>query len=87
MTTAHVERQNLSMRMGTRRFTRLTNAFSKKALNRSRSLALYFMHYAFWRHNITLKTTPALAAVLTDRLWTVHDLPQLPDLMRGGLGA
>jgi hypothetical protein len=87
MTTAHVERQNLSMRMGMRRFTRLTNAFSKKALNLQRSLPLYFMHYNFCRKHMTLKTTPALAAALTDRLWTVHDLARLPDLMRGGLAA
>ena len=87
MTTAHVERQNLSMRMGMRRFTRLTNAFSKKALNLQRSLALYFMHYNFCRKHSTIKTTPAMMAGLTDRLWTLHDLARLPDLMTGGLAA
>jgi hypothetical protein len=83
VTTAHVERQNLSMRMGMRRFTRLTNAFSKKALNLQRSLALYFMHYNFCRRHMTLKTTPAMKAGLTNRLWMVHDLANLSDLMRG----
>ena len=87
ITTAHVERQNLSMRMGMRRFTRLTNAFSKKALNLQRSLALYFMHYNFCRKHSTIKTTPAVKAGLTDRLWTLHDLANLPDLMTGGLAA
>ena len=88
MTTPHVERQNLSMLMGMRRFTRLTNAFSKKALNLQRSLALYFMHYNFCRKHSTIKTTPAMMGGLTDRLWTLHDLARLPDLMRGeGLAA
>jgi hypothetical protein len=75
------------MRMGVRRFTRLTNAFSKTALNLQRSLALYFMHYNFCRRHMTMKTTPAIAAGLTDRQWTLHDLARLPDLMSGGLTA
>lgn len=87
ITTAHVERQNLSMRMGMRRFTRLTNAFSKKAQNLQRSLALYFMHYNFCRKHMTLDTTPAIAHGLTDRQWTLNDLANLPDLMTGGLAA
>jgi IS1 family transposase len=87
ITTAHVERNNLTMRMGMRRFTRLTNAFSKKALNLQRSLALYFMHYNFCRRHMTIKTTPAIAGGVTDRLWTLHDLANLPDLMSGGLAA
>ena len=87
ITTAHVERNNLTMRMGMRHFTRLTNAFSKKALNLQRSLALYFMHYNFCRRHSTIKTTPAIAAGVTDRLWTLHDLANLPDLMSGGLAA
>jgi len=87
ISTAHVERQNLSMRMGMRRFTRLTNGFSKKALNLQRALALYFIHYNFCRRHQSLKTTPAIKAGLTDRLWTLHDLANLPDLMRGGAAA
>jgi hypothetical protein len=74
ITPAHVERQSLSMRMGMHRFTRLTNAFRKKALNPQRSLALYFMHYNLCRKHMTLKTMAALAAGFTDRFWTAHDL-------------
>jgi IS1 family transposase len=87
ISTAYVERQNLTMRMSMRRFTRLTNAFSKKAMNLQRSLALHFMHYNFCRKHQTLKTTPAIAHGLTDRLWTLHDLANLPELMAGGLAA
>lgn len=87
ISTAYVERQNLTMRMSMRRFTRLTNGFSKKAENLQRALALYFMHYNFCRVHQTLKTTPAIKAGLTDRIWTLHDLANLPDLMRGGVAA
>jgi IS1 family transposase len=87
ISTAYVERQNLTMRMSMRRFTRLTNGFSKKAENLQRSLALYFMNYNFCRVHQTLKTTPAIKAGLTDRIWTLHDLANLPELMRGGLAA
>lgn len=86
MTTAHVERHNLTMRMSMRRFTRLTNGFSKKALNLYRALALYFMHYNFCRTHRSVKTTPAMKAGLTDRIWTLYDLANLPDLMRGDSG-
>jgi len=87
ISTAYVERQNLTMRMSMRRFTRLTNGFSKKAENLQRALALHFMHYNFCRRHQTIKTTPAIAAGLTDRTWTLHDLARLPDLMTGGLAA
>ncbi len=87
MTTAHVERNNLTMRMSMRRFTRLTNGFSKKAENLQRALAINFMYYNFCRKHITIKTTPAIKAGLTDRLWTLHDLARLPDLMAGGVAA
>jgi hypothetical protein len=70
------------MRMQMRRFTRLTNAFSKKAQNLHRQLALHFMHYNFCRKHQTLKTTPAIAHGLTDRIWTLHDLANLPDVIR-----
>ncbi len=75
------------MRMSMRRFTRLTNGFSKKAENLQRSLALYFMHYNFCRVHQTLKTTPAIKAGLTDRIWTLHDLANLPDVMRESVAA
>jgi IS1 family transposase len=81
--TAYVERQNLTMRMSMRRFTRLTNAFSKKIINHQRALALHFMHYNFCRVHQTLKTTPAIKHGLTDRIWTLHDLARLPELIRG----
>jgi len=82
ISTAYVERQNLTMRMSMRRFTRLTNGFSKKAENLQRALALHFMYYNFCRKHQTLKTTPAIKAGLTDRIWTLHDLASLPDVMR-----
>jgi IS1 family transposase len=87
ITTAHIERQNLTMRMEMRRFTRLTNAFSKKAQNLHWQLALHFMHYNFCRRHQTLKTTPAVAHGLTDRIWTLHDLANLPDYTSGNAAA
>ena len=75
--TSHIERQNLTMRMGMRRFTRLTNAFSKKAENHAYAVALHFMHYNFCRTHKTLRMTPAMAAGVTGRLWDVDDLVAL----------
>jgi hypothetical protein len=69
-----VERNNLSMRMGNRRMTRLTNAFSKKAENHAHTMAIYFMHYNFVRIHQTLKVTPAMAAGVTKRLWEMSDI-------------
>lgn len=77
VSTSHIERQNLSVRMENRRFTRLTNAFSKKLANLKASVALHYAHYNFVRLHRTLKTlkmTPALAAGVTDRLWSVEEL-------------
>jgi transposase-like protein/IS1 family transposase len=74
--TSHVERANLSMRMGIRRLTRLTNAHSKKWENHDAALALWFAFYNFSRVHMTLKTTPAVAAGLTDHTWTVLELLQ-----------
>lgn len=68
VSTSYVERQNLSLRMGMRRFTRLTNAFSKKIENHAYSVALYYMHYNFCRIHKTLRVTPAMEAGVTDRL-------------------
>ncbi len=74
ISTSYVERQNLSMRMGMRRFTRLTNGFSKKLENHGHAVALYFMHYNFCRVHKTLRVTPAMEAGLTDHVWTIEEL-------------
>lgn len=68
VSTSYVERQNLTMRMSIRRFTRLTNAFSKKVENHALSVALHYMNYNFCRIHKTLKVTPAMAAGVTDKL-------------------
>ncbi len=75
--TSQVERQNLTMRMGMRRFTRLTNAFSKKAENHAYAVALHFMHYNFVRTHKTLRMTPAMAAGLVDTPWEVEDIVKM----------
>lgn len=72
--TSYVERQNLTMRMQMRRFTRLTNGFSKKPENLRSAVALHFAWYNYVRKHATLKATPAMVAGLTDRQWTVWDL-------------
>src|SRR6266481_2624574 len=77
VSTSYVERQNLTMRMSIRRFTRLTNAFSKKLENHSLSVALHYMHYNFCRIHKTLRITPAMAAGVTDRLWSADDIAAL----------
>lgn len=77
ISTSFVERQNLSMRMGMRRFTRLTNGFSKKLENHGHMVALYFMHYNFCRVHKTLRVTPAMEAGLTDHVWTIEELLNL----------
>jgi IS1 family transposase len=74
ISTSYVERQNLTMRMSMRRFTRLTNAFSKKLDNLKAAVALHFAHYNFVRIHKTLRCTPAMAARVTDRLWTMENL-------------
>ncbi len=74
ISTSFVERSNLSIRMGNRRMTRLTNAFSKKAENHAHMMAIYFMHYNFVRLHQTLKITPAMAAGVTAKLWEMADL-------------
>ena len=74
VSTSFVERSNLSMRMGNRRMTRLTNAFSKKAKNHEHMMAVYFMHYNFVRIHQTLRITPAMAAGVTPELWEMSDL-------------
>lgn len=79
ISTSYVERQNLSMRMGMRRFTRLTNGFSKKLDNHFHMLALYFLHYNFCRIHKTLKMSPAMAAGVTDTLRDVEWIVSLVD--------
>jgi IS1 family transposase len=74
VSTSYVERQNLNIRMGNRRMTRLTNAFSKKAINHSHMMDIYFMHYNFIRIHQTLKITPAMAAGVTPALWEMSDM-------------
>jgi IS1 family transposase len=74
VSTSYVERQNLSMRMGMRRFTRLTNGFSKKAENHCHAIALYFMYYNFCRVHQTLRVTPAMEAGLTDRVMAIEEI-------------
>jgi len=79
ISTSYIERQNLTMRMSMRRFTRLTNAFSKKIENHVATLAISYMHYNFVRIHQTLRVTPAMAAGVTDRLWSTEDLVALMD--------
>ena len=74
ISTSYVERQNLTMRMQMRRFTRLTNGFSKKLINLKAACALHFANYNFCRIHQTLKCTPAMEAGITNRLWNIEDL-------------
>ena len=77
VSTSYVERQNLTMRMHMRRFTRLTNAFSKKFENHAHMVALYAVWYNFVRFHKSLRVSPAMAAGISDRLWTMEDLAAL----------
>ena len=73
VSTSHIEPQNLSVRMGNRRFTRLTNAFSKKIENHGHMMAIYAMHYNFCKIHGSLRVTPAMEAGLTDHVWTLEE--------------
>jgi|SRR6202167_5876276 len=77
VSTSFVERQNLTMRMSMRRFTRLTNAFSKKVENHAAAVALHFIHYNFARVHKTLRITPAMAAGISDHVWTLEEIAGL----------
>jgi len=79
VSTSHIERQNLTVRMGNRRFTRLTNAFSKKLENHKHQAAIHFMHYNFFRIHTTLRVTPAMEAGLTDHVWSLEEIVGLID--------
>ena len=74
VSTSYIERQNLTMRMQMRRFTRLTNAFSKKVENHIAAIAIHYMHYNFCRIHQTLRVTPAMAAGISDHVWSVQEL-------------
>jgi hypothetical protein len=74
ISTSHTERQNLTMRMSMRRFTRLTNAFSKKVENHEAAVALHFMHYNFARIHMALRVTPAMEAGISDHVWTLEEI-------------
>jgi len=77
VSTSFVERQNLTMRMGMRRFTRLTNAFSKKVDNLEYAVALHFMYYNFGRIHKTLRVTPAMEAGISDHVWSLEEIADL----------
>jgi IS1 family transposase len=77
VSTSYVERQNLTMRMSMRRFTRLTNAFSKKAENLAHAVALHFMYYNFARIHQSLRVTPAMEAGITDHVWSLEEIAAL----------
>lgn len=79
ISTSHVERQNLTMRMHMRRFTRLTNAFSKKIENHIASIAIHYMHYNFCRVHSSLRVTPAMEAGIADHVWTIDEMLSILD--------
>ena len=82
VSTSYIERQNLTMRMSMRRFTRLTNGFSKKIENHLHSVALFYMHYNFVRIHQTLRVTPAMEAGVSDHVWEIEDIIALVDAER-----
>lgn len=79
ISTSYVERQNLTMRMSMRRFTRLTNAFSKKVENHEHMLAIYFLYYNFCRIHKTLRVTPAMEAGISNHVWEIEEIVKLLD--------
>jgi hypothetical protein len=84
ISTSYSERQNLTMRMSMRRFTRLTNAFSKKVQNLEHAISLHFMHYNFARRHMSLQgATPAMAAGLTERPWHIAEIVELIEAREG----
>ncbi len=81
VSTSFVERSNLTMRMNVRRFTRLTNGFSKKLENHMHAISIYFMHYNFCRVHKSLRVTPAMEAGLTDHVWELEEIINMADTM------
>jgi IS1 family transposase len=84
VSTSYVERQNLTMRMRMRRFTRLTNGFSKKVENHAYALALFYMHYNFARIHQSLRVTPAMEAGITDHVWSIEEIAALVPVLKAG---
>lgn len=87
VSTSLVERQNLTLRMGSRRFTRLTNAFSKKVENHAHAIALHYFYYNFCRKHQTIKTTPAVAMGVADRAMTLRELVEMMECEESRLGS
>lgn len=81
VSTSFAERANLTMRMSMRRFTRLTNGFSKKLENHEAAVALHFMHYNFCRIHQTLRATPAMAAGVSSHVWSLEELIGLLEML------
>jgi hypothetical protein len=79
VSTSYVERQNLTMRMGMRRFTRLTNGFSKKVFNLECAVSLHFMYYNFGRIHKALRVPPAMEAGISDHVWSLEEIAKLAD--------
>jgi len=79
ISTSYVERSNLTMRMSMRRFTRLTNGFSKKLANHEHAIAIYTVHYNYCRVHKTLRVTPAMEAKISDHVWEIEELVALID--------
>ena len=84
VSTSYIERQNLTMRMSMRRFTRLTNGFSKKVENHAHAIALHYMYYNFVRIHNSLRCTPAMEAGVTSRLWSIEDIVNLLPIPEAG---
>ena len=87
ISTSYIERQNLTMRMGMRRFTRLTNGFSKKIENHGHAVAIHYMHYNFCRIHQTLRVTPAMEAGISDHIWNIEEIVSLLEEARSQLAA
>lgn len=85
ISTSYIERQNLTMRMQMRRFTRLTNAFSKKIENHMASIAIHYMHYNFCRIHQTLRVTPAMQAGISDHVWSIQEMVALLERSQGAI--
>ena len=79
ISTSYVERQNLTMRMSMRRFTRLTNGFSKKVENHEHAVAIHYMYYNFARIHQSLRVTPAMEAGISDHVWSIEEIVSLLD--------
>ncbi len=82
ISTSYVERANLTMRMGMRRFSRLTNGFSKKLENHMHAISLHFMHYNFCRIHKSLRVTPAMEAGIDDHVWSLEEVVMMADTNR-----